>query len=157
MIDDKLHWTPHLKLCKAKLSSSLFAIKSAKNVLPKKLLRTLYYALMYPYIDYGIMLWGAAAKSLIKPLEVLQKKAIRNIMGTNYKTPTLPLFKELRILSFQDVFNLNMCKFMYDYHQRTLPDPLNDIFTDTSNIHEHFTRQASAPHVKVDEQHKLIG
>ena len=43
-------------------------MRSAKHVLSKDNLRTLYFALMYPYIDYGIILWGIAAKCHIYPL-----------------------------------------------------------------------------------------
>ena len=73
IIEDQPHWTKHLKLCKSKMASSIYAMRSAKHVLSKDNLRTLHFAVMYPYIDYGIILWGTAAKFHIYPLYVLQK------------------------------------------------------------------------------------
>ena len=97
IIEDQPHWTKHLKLCKSKMASSIYAMRSAKHVLSKDNLRALYFALMYPYIDYGIILWGTAAKCHIYPLHVLQKKAIRIITDAKYNAHSSPLLTELQI------------------------------------------------------------
>ena len=44
IIEDQPHWTKHLKLCKSKMASSIYAMRSAKHVLSKDNLRTLYFA-----------------------------------------------------------------------------------------------------------------
>ena len=85
---------------------------------------------MYSY-DYGIILWGTAAKCHIYPLYVLQKKAIRIITHAKYNAHSSPLFKELQILNIQDIHLLNICRFMYDYHHSTLPNALSNIFQST--------------------------
>ena len=33
IIEDQPHWTEHLKLCKSKMASSIYAMRSAKHVL----------------------------------------------------------------------------------------------------------------------------
>ena len=45
------------------------------------------------YIDYGILLWGSAAQTALKPIDVLQKKALRIITNSAYNAHTDPLFK----------------------------------------------------------------
>jgi hypothetical protein len=77
-IEDQPQWTKHLKICKSKMASSIYAMNSVKHILSKDNLRTLYFALMYPYIDYGIILWGSSPKCHINPLHVLQKKSSKN-------------------------------------------------------------------------------
>ena len=148
IIEDQPHWTKHLKLCKSKMASSIYAMRSAKHVLSKDNIRTLYFALMYPYIDYGIILWGTAAKCHIYPLYVLQKKAIQIITDAKYNAHSSPLFKELKILNIQDIHLLNICKFMYDYHHSTLPNALSNIFQSNIDIHNHYTRQYTHHHIR---------
>jgi len=144
-IDDKLQWTSHIKHCKAKISSSLYAIRSVKHVLSTEHLRTLYFSLIHPYLDYGIMLWGSATKALTHPLEVLQKKAIRSITNSGYNDHTTPLFKKLNILTFKDMFNIQIENFMYQYFHNNLPINLNDIFRRNCDVHEHNTRHRRDP------------
>jgi len=72
-IDDKLQWINHTKHCKAKISSSLYAIRSAKHVLFPEHLRKLYFSLIHPFLDYGLMQWGSATKTLTNPLQIPQK------------------------------------------------------------------------------------
>ena len=61
-IDNKLQWTNHIKHCKSKIASSLYAIRAAKHVLSYEHMRTLYFSMIHPYLDYGIMLWGSQIK-----------------------------------------------------------------------------------------------
>ena len=148
ILDDQLNWTQHLKQCKSKMSSALYVLNSAKNMLSKSNLRTLYYALLSPYIEYGISLWGSASKSNINPLYVKQKKAIRIITKASYNSHTQPLFKEQKIITLEDVFKLNVCKFMYDYHNHNLPKSLLNLFVTNNDIHTHNTRQSNDPHIR---------
>ena len=101
-IDDQLKWTTHINHCKSKLSSSLHALRAAKHFLTINHTKTLYYYMINPYLDYGALLWGSAAKTNIKPIEILQK-AIHIITNSSYNKHTKPLFKKLRILTFHDM------------------------------------------------------
>ena len=78
-IDSKLEWHDHINYINNKLNSSLYAMRKMKQLLNRKHLLTLYYALIYPYLDYGITLWGSTHNSYIKTLFIKQKKAIRII------------------------------------------------------------------------------
>ena len=55
-IDSKLEWHDHIKYVRNKISSSLYAMRKVKHILTTNHLLTLYYSLVYPYIDYGITL-----------------------------------------------------------------------------------------------------
>ena len=112
---DELQWTNHIKHCKAKISNSLYAIRSAKHVLSPEHLRTLYFSLIHPFLDYGLMLWGSATKTLTNPLQILQKKAIRTIRNSLYYDHTGTLYKKLNILTFSDMFNIQIQHFMFQY------------------------------------------
>ena len=59
LIDGNLKWDEHIQYIKNKISGSFHAINKVKYVIPRKHLTTLYYSLVYPYLTYGIILWGA--------------------------------------------------------------------------------------------------
>ena len=107
LIDDQLQWTHHLQHCKSKIASSLYAINSVKHILFRPHLKSLYYALVHPYIDYGILLWRSALKRHTRPLVTLQKKAVRIINGAEYNAHTGPLFKSSKILTLEDMYNMH--------------------------------------------------
>ena len=62
------------------------------NSTPESSLIDLYYYLMYPYLIYGILLWGGSAKVHLQPLIVAQKKIVRVMIHSHYLAHTAPLF-----------------------------------------------------------------
>jgi len=148
ILDQNLQWTEHLKTVKAKMSSALYVLNTVKNILGKEHLKTLYYSMMQPYIDYGIILWGTSMRKNLQPLNIIQKKAIRTLSGREYNAHTPPLFEMLNILTIEKVYNLNTLKFMFNYHHNTLPEGLKNIFTNNTSIHSHNTRRSNNPHIQ---------
>ena len=57
-IDNKLTWEYHIRSCKKRISSGLYALNTAKQFVSEAHLRTLYFSLMHSHITYGILLWG---------------------------------------------------------------------------------------------------
>ena len=92
-IDNKLNWQEHIKNLKSKLNSSIYAMNKVKRQLNTNILTTLYYTLIYPYIDYGITLWGSAYSTHLKKIMVMQKKSVRIIVKAKYNEYTDPIFK----------------------------------------------------------------
>ena len=52
-----------------------------------------YFALLYPFLIYGIVIWGNTYPTNIKPVFILQKRAIRLITFSKFDEHTSPLFK----------------------------------------------------------------
>jgi hypothetical protein len=142
-IDEKLKWNEHIKVIKQKVSRSFFAINRAKHVLNKKHLITLYYSLVYPYLTYGITLWGAAYDIHLTKLVIMQKKIIRVIAGANYYAHTEPIFKHLRVLKLTDIYTMQVSKYVLNFLHLLLPSPLSNLFTASRTIHEHSTRHCT--------------
>ena len=72
-IDEKLDWHEHINKCKNKLISALYVINKVNSYLPVSALKTIYYTLVYPYLTYGIILWGSTYKTYLKKLFIIQK------------------------------------------------------------------------------------
>ena len=56
--------------CKSKVSSGIYAMNIAKNVLSGNHLRILYNSLVHPYLSYGNLLWGNSYNKFINKLEI---------------------------------------------------------------------------------------
>ena len=58
MIDSELSWKHHIDFICHKISRSVGIIAKMRHYIPRHLLLNLYHALIAPYLNYGICLWG---------------------------------------------------------------------------------------------------
>ena len=72
----------------------------------------------------------------------------RAISNTLLHVFVVYLFKDSKVLKFDDLFKLEVGKFMYDGIHNTLPKPLSAFHTPNSVIHSHDARQSYNPHVQ---------
>ena len=108
---------------------------------------TLYYSLIQPYLQYGIVLWGGAHNKYINRLKVSQNKTLRNISNSKYNDSAKPIYNKLKILTLEELYKIELCKLMYDYSTNNLPPPLINIYTSNRDIHSHNTRQRHDTHI----------
>jgi hypothetical protein len=153
-IDEKLNWHEHIRCVKNKLNSSIYIMRKTKNLLNSTHLLTLYYSLIYPYLDYGITLWGSTHSSYVGKIYNLQKKTVRIITTSKYNAHTNPLYKKLKILKLEDIYKLKIAKYMYAFDKQILPSPLMNIISYNRTMHEHNTRNKNNPHI--DTRRTLI-
>ena len=71
--------------------------------------------MVYPYLIYGITLWGNATKIDVTKLITIQKKIIRMVSAAKYSAHTEPLFKTLKILKLEDVYHHQILNYVYKY------------------------------------------
>ena len=156
-IDKNLLWNAHTKAISAKMSSSLYILRQASNVLPKEVLKTLYYSLMYSKLQYGIIHWGNKGTFAynLEPIIRKQEKAICIINKKKYTKKNSHLFAATETLNFHDIVYLEMMKLMYDNYHNNLPHPLLDLFLSNQNIHNYNTRHARDPHLEV-HKYKVV-
>ena len=107
----------YLLSIKKKISKVIGILYRLKNTFSLEVLKTLFKSLVLSYINYGLLLWGVEVKNL----EIIQKRAIRLITGSNYIAHTEPLFIQLGLLKVQDIFKLRLLKFYYKLCYGTLP------------------------------------
>lgn len=144
LIDEHLSWKHHITHINKKISCALFAIKQAKHILSCHSLTTLYFALIQPHLNYGILAWGNSNKNILHNTIILQKRAIRIINKASYNSHTDPLFKKVEVLKLTDLFEHQVACFMHHYKTNKLPYSFNNIFRSNREIHEiRLTRQAN--------------
>ena len=82
--------------------------------MPFKVLKQVYYNLVYSYLNYNACCYCSAYDTHLEKLIVLQKRVIRVMNGVPPRTHTSPLFYSNGLLKIQDIYNLNVGLFMYD-------------------------------------------
>ena len=128
ILDDKLTWNQHIKMCSSKVSGSLYALNRIKHLVSRKYLRSLYFAMIFPHISYGITIWGSTYNIHKRKLIIAQKRAIRCVAGAKYNETTNPLFYQLRLLKLDDLYKMEVAKIIFKYHNNSLPSPLTNLF-----------------------------
>src|SRR5579872_4641501 len=91
IVDQKLNWQQHNVYISLKISKSLNILNMLKYIIQKKCLISLYYSLVYPHLNYCIIVWGSAYNTALHRLLVLQKRAIRTISNSHYRSHTEPI------------------------------------------------------------------
>ena len=149
LIDEHLRWNYHISNISKKISRGVGILGKLRNFMDTDLLKTIYYCLVYSHLSYGVHAWGSACKTETEKIVVLLKKAARIMTGNQYfqiygepagpLPHAEPLYKELGILNFQDIFDLNIAKFVYSTLNGQSPAIFSDWFTYTHSIHSHAT------------------
>ena len=117
VIDNKLSWKDHISFVCRKVARGIGVIIKARKVLHNESLKCLYYSFIYPYMIYCNQVWGSACKTNIEPLQVLQKRAVRIILGVHPRSPSEPLFTTLKFLNCKNIFKYLIGRLMYRiYH-----------------------------------------
>ena len=142
-IDSNLNWKGHINHIITKVRRNIGILSKLRYFVNITILTQLYYSLIFPYLTYGLITWGNTYPSTLKPIVILQKKAIRIISSVKYDEHTSPLFKKLNILKFSDLITLYNSLFMYDFSTGNLPQVFNDFFVQINKIHNYNTRLAS--------------
>jgi hypothetical protein len=142
VLDECLSWKPHISLISNKISNSVAIIFKASFCLSKAALRILYFSLVYPYLQYCIIVWGSTYPANLDRVVKLQKRVVRCICRQPYDAHTDPLFKELKILKFGDIYLFNVGMFMFSYNNDLLPDAFRNCFQPVNRIHQYNTRNS---------------
>ena len=112
-----------------------------KTYLSTNTLLSLYYALAYPILTYGVLLWGSSSQRNIKSLFIQQKKAVRIVTKSAYLEHTNPLFSQLNLLKLNNIYQLFLGSFMHKVINGDFPGGV-DINTNlNASYHGYSTRQ----------------
>jgi len=116
-----------------------------RKYVPQNALISVYYSIVYSHLMYAIIAWGNSTKTIMRKLQVRQNliiKVIYNKLGR--KTRLLPLYKSLNLFKIENIYKLELAKFMTRIHVKNLPTPFCKYFDKVTDIHSYFTRSAQS-------------
>ena len=100
------------------------------------------HALLLAYLQsfqYGIVKWGTSNKTLLQKLNVKLNNIVHTITYNSKYCPVTCLYKSLNFLKLDDIYELELAKFMYQLHHKKFKIVPNDCFIDITSIHSHNT------------------
>ena len=104
-----------------KIARNIGVLNKIKYILSRDILLILFYTMIHPYLLYCNVVWGGASQTALYKLICLQKRAVRLVTSSEYRTPSSPLFKQLRILKLHDIHKLQIYLFMFKFKYGMLP------------------------------------
>ena len=143
-IDDKLTWKKHIKYIEGKLSAACGAIYRLREKVNQECLRSFYFAHIYFHLQYSILAWYNTQKCNLKRVESIHCKAVRlmTLHGPlqNFFFSSYEMFKNLNLLKTEDIYKLEMAKFMHRLNNNELPVGFRNHFTRIDSMHSYNLR-----------------
>ena len=92
LMDQHLSWKYQISNVSKKISRGTGILPKLKGNMNKELLVNIHYCLVFSYLSYGVEAWGSACLSDLSKINVLQKKLLGLLRGTNtFKFSARPL------------------------------------------------------------------
>ena len=114
-----------------------------KRYLPFSAMKLIYDSLILSHLQFGITCWGFEWNRIFK----LQKRALRKMTNSKYNAHTESLFKELKMLTVSDIFDVQCMKFWCKFVNKSLPEYFGTIFTFNNELHQIETRGQNQLHL----------
>ena len=140
VLDEKLKWDSHIEHVCKNLNKLTSVMHYVSRYITDSHFHRIYYAYIFPYIKYGIELYGSASNKHLNKLQVLQNKMTKILCKRDYRSSSSELLKEKNILNCKNIHRLFINIFVYKQKNGLLPGIFNDYFTSVNEIHQHGTR-----------------
>ena len=144
LFDNKLNWEQRIQHVLAKLCIARGVLMKLRHYVPVAALRNIYFGIVYSYLQYGVTSWGNAASKYTTRIQIQQNYIVKILTKTPFfRKKLLPIYSNLNLLKFNNVFNLEVLKFVFKFRSKTLPSCFNEYFRQAAQIHDHSTRFSS--------------
>ena len=138
ILDEKLTWKSHTVYINNKLSKCLWALCKLRHYTNIETLKLIYYSLAHPHLQYCLSSWGGTSNSNLNPLLIRQKRMIRIIMNKPFRSPSSPLFFELKVLKLHELYKFRIAILMFNNKSGKVQMPQS--LVPLTNLHTHDTR-----------------
>ena len=90
----------------------------------------LYHSLIYPFLIYGVQVWGLTYPTYLKPVTTLQRRRLARILTfSEPMSHSEPLLKFLNLLKFNDIIHSEILSFVYQWFHKLVPSCFFLIFS----------------------------
>ncbi len=119
-----MSWDAQINSLAKRISQECWKIKNLTKHCSLDVVRTYYFGCIYSILSYGLLCWGTSLE--FDRLFKLQKRVIRNMVGSCQRTSCVPAFRKLKILPLPCMYiyqasvyikqNLAVCEKRSDIH-----------------------------------------
>ena len=135
IIDKHLTWSKNINKICGTISCRVGILRKLSYFLPRNVLLLLYYSMIHCHFEYLCLIWGSASNCFLKPLQVLQNRALKFIYKLNYQHPSVELYRLCQILPIKGIYCQQVCSFVKsvisdaEYHTVAFDSPDHDYDT----------------------------
>ena len=150
-INQNMTWNTQVEHLHNRITTNLHLLRGSKNVLNVDCLRKVYFVHIHSHLIYGMKVWGSMISSVQTANLFKQQKQCMHILGNRKLRENVePVFKELNILKFPDMVQLEMCKLGHQLKLKELPVPIIDEFNTCGGCktHRYPTRHKDLPNIQ---------
>ena len=120
--------------------SYVILLAKIRHHINKDALKTIYHAIFSSHMSYAAQIWGLSSKNISNSIQKLQNKALRIINFKKYYDECEILFRQCKILKFEDTIFYNNCLFVSNCLAKTTPEAFNNTYKLTQDNHTYSTR-----------------
>jgi hypothetical protein len=136
-----MNWSGHVDYLKNKVRKFIYVFRQLNEILNINELKLCYYAYCQSLFMGGIIAWGGGYRSILEPLNVIQKLIIKAALGKGWRYPTNTLFDEFNVLNLRQLYVKTLLCYVFNHS--------NEIFLNNFD-HNYFTRSQQLIRVRVD-------
>ena len=107
LIDENLSWKNHIRALTSRIRKHAYIFKQLRYSASPQTLSMVYYALVQSLLTYCIPAWGGANKSILLPLERVQRCILKVMLSKPIRFPTTELYQICKVLTVRQLFVLS--------------------------------------------------
>lgn len=132
ILDTHLTWSDHIEYLIRRIIPILAILHRGKDLIPTDVRKLIYHSMINSCLRYMIEIWGAAAMTILRSIQVIQNRAIRNIFNLPYMTSRLQLYSNPRnnTLPIRGIHESALAEFVYKRRKCLV---LSELHFETSN------------------------
>jgi len=148
-INSSLSWKDHIEYVHKKLVKFTSISYKLRSKLNHDILKTLYFAFVYPHLLYSIEIYGNTYHSYLSKLEVLNNKILRILQNAATRTRTIDLYKDYNTLPLHLLHNYQLLLLVdkFVHHVDQLPSVFKEYFIQNKLIYDYDTRENYNMHI----------
>lgn len=104
LIDQHLSFKQHLYLLASRVRKIIYVVKRLRDCAAPDVLRLVYHALCQSILQYGVAIWGSAAKCHILQVERAQRAVLKVMLKKPFRYPTDTLYRECGFLRVRQLY-----------------------------------------------------
>ena len=141
-IDEKLNFKNHVNSVISKLNSVRGMLYSRRDFLPNSCRRNLYFALVYPHLQYGIEVYSQTNAYIIEPLHIACNRVLRTLQNADRYSNVKHLYCFYDTLPVSLLGKLRLSKLIYKslYCQDSVPCSTSHLLKLNQSYHGYHTR-----------------
>lgn len=108
MLDSRMSFKEHINITCSRLRKLLYVFKNLRHVADYELIKQVYYALAQSLLEYCVTVWGGAPKTILKPLEIVQRAILKVSTFRPILFPTQLLYHSCGVLTVRQLYILKL-------------------------------------------------